>query len=317
MGFQNTAGDIAEQTQPVKHLGHRFVAAQVRVTRGTRLGTFTFIGQRGNVRQQLGRVGVARFHRLRRACNAGEWTLAERWRRHIAQRLRYRQGRGDEGWQRFRFRRALAAEGEGLRDADRTHTQTPQQTAFGRADEQHAVDMGQALEHLEHLFLRGQIEIDQQVAAEHKIIGRLIDQQSRIEQVAHLQAYLIEHARAEPIAFVFGGEMPVAKGDVLSAKRVLAVQRAPGFLHRQRADIHAFDLELVRLEPGIQQCHGNRVRLLARGARQAENPQGAHVVDLGQASARQFRQGGEGFRVTEKPGLGDDHRFDQRLLLVA
>ncbi|MNC75037.1 hypothetical protein D3C75_1265010 [compost metagenome] len=73
----------------------------------------------------------------------------------------------------------------------------------------------------------------------------------------------------------------------------------------------------MRLEPGIQQCHGDRIRLFTGGTRQAENPQGAHVVEIGQASARQFRQGGEGFRVTEKPGLGDDHRFDQRLLLVA
>ncbi|MNI29881.1 hypothetical protein D3C73_837070 [compost metagenome] len=317
LGLQHTAGDITQQTEPVKNLGHRFVAAQVTVARSASLGTFAFIGQRGDVRQQRGGIGAARFRRLRGAGNAGERTPDGRRRHDVAHRLRHRQGCRNEYRQRLRFRGALAAEGKGLRDTNRAHAQSPQQAALGRTDKQHAIDMGQALEHFEHLFLRRQVEVDQQIAAEHEVVGRLVGEQGWIEQVADLQAHLIQHPGAKVVAITLRREITVAIRDVLPAKGILAVQRASGLFHRERADVHAFDLELVRLEPGIQQRHGNRVRFFAGGARQAEYPQGAHVVDLGQPLARQFRQGGERFRVAEKPGFGDDHRFDQRLLLEA
>ncbi|MNY82094.1 hypothetical protein D3C86_2240130 [compost metagenome] len=54
--------------------------------------------------------------------------------------------------------------------------------------------------------------------------------------------------------------MPLTKGDILTAKRVFAEQRTPGFFHRQRADVHAFHLELMRFESGIEQGHGNGIR---------------------------------------------------------
>ena len=118
------------------------------------------------------------------------------------------------------------------------------------------------------------------------------------------------------MAVLLRREMPLAIVQVLAAKRVLAVQRPPRFLHRQRADVHAIDLELMGLEPGIEQSHGNRIRLFAGGARQAEDAQRTHIVQLVQAFTRQFAQRGKGFRVTEKPRLGDDHRFNQRLLFI-
>ncbi|MNT56715.1 hypothetical protein D3C72_1940390 [compost metagenome] len=112
----------------------------------------------------------------------------------------------------------MTTEGKGLRDANRAHAQAPQQAAFGRADKQHAVDMGQALEHLENLVLRRQVEVDQQIAAEHEVVGRLVGEQGRIEQIADLQAHLIQHPGTESIAVVLGDEVAVAKGNVLTAK---------------------------------------------------------------------------------------------------
>ncbi|MNG08391.1 hypothetical protein D3C84_917460 [compost metagenome] len=69
------------------------------------------------------------------------------------------------------------------------------------------------------------------------------------------------------------------------------------------------------LEPGIEQRHGDGIGFFTGGTRQAEDPQGAHIVEVGQAPGGQFRQRDEGFRIPEKPGFRDDHRFDQRLLL--
>ncbi|MNN89497.1 hypothetical protein D3C81_2073230 [compost metagenome] len=72
-----------------------------------------------------------------------------------------------------------------------------------------------------------------------------------------MQAHLFLHARVQAIAIAHGREMTVAIRNVVAPKGVLAVQGAPGFIHRQRADVHAVDLELVRLESGIEQRHGD------------------------------------------------------------
>ena len=176
--------------------------------------------------------------------------------------------------------------------------------------------MSQCLEHIKDLFLGRLVEVDQQVAAEHKIVGWLIRQQCRVQQVADLQAHLFAHSVGDAITACVFSEVAVAKFKVGAAKRVLAVHTPPRALHRQRADIHALHFELVGRQPRIEQGHGNRIGLFAGRTRQAENTQGAHLVDLGQACLGQASQGCKGFGIAEKPGLGDDHRFDQRLLLV-
>ncbi|MNL32160.1 hypothetical protein D3C87_1539920 [compost metagenome] len=58
--LEGTAGDVAEQPQPIKHLGYRFVTAQIAVTGSAGLGTFAFVGQCGDVRQQYGSLRVGR-----------------------------------------------------------------------------------------------------------------------------------------------------------------------------------------------------------------------------------------------------------------
>ncbi len=177
----------------------------------------------------------------------------------------------------------VAAEGEGLRDADGAHAQAAQEAAFGGADEQHALFMGQALEHLEHLALGRLVKIDQQVAAEHEIEGRFTGQQARIQDIAHLQPHLLTNPLAQAITLAFFRvEMPLAKLDGLATKGILAVQRSLGPLHRQRADVQAVDLELMRRQAAIEQGHGDGIGLLAGGARQAQQAQGPHALDLRQ-----------------------------------
>ena len=69
-------------------------------------------------------------------------------------------------------------------------------------------------------------------------------------------------------------------------------------------------------QPRIKQGHGNRIRLFAGGARQAQNAQGMQAAGVGQTLAGQTAQCGKRFGIPKKPGLGHDHRFDQRLLLI-
>ena len=72
----------------------------------------------------------------------------------------------------------------------------------------------------------------------------------------------------------------------------------------------------MRSKTGIKQRHRNRIRLFTGRARQAEDAQCATAADFCQALPGQAAQRGKGFGVTEKPGLGHDHRFDQRLLFI-
>jgi len=268
------------------------------------------------LRQQRRGVGVGSFFRYRQSRHGSERPIAHwRWRR-AAQWLADRHGDRFGRRQWFGVRLAVTAEGERLRDADRAHAQTPEQTALRRADKQHAVSMGQALEHFEHLLLRRLVEVDQQVAAEHEIEGWLARQQCRIEDIADLPAHLLANVFVDPVAVLLRHEMPIAKLQILPAKRVLAVNSTARLVHRQRADVHAVDLELMRLQSGIKQGHGNRVGFFTGRARQAEDAQRAHVVQLGETLTGQFAQGGEGFRITEKPRFRNDHRFDQRLLFI-
>ncbi|MCY1379233.1 hypothetical protein D9M69_669330 [compost metagenome] len=125
------------------------MAAQVAFTRRSRLGAFAFIGQHGDIGQQRGSVGAGGCRRRPQRRNPGKRTAAHWRRRWIAQRLWHRQWRRNERRQGIRVRSSLSTEREGLRDTNRAHPQTPQQTAFGRADKQHAVNVGQALEHFE------------------------------------------------------------------------------------------------------------------------------------------------------------------------
>ncbi len=73
-------------------------------------------------------------------------------------------------------RLAGPAEHERQRHADRLHAVLAEQARLGRTDEHRAVRPQQALEHLDHLALGRAVEIDQQVATEHEIVGCLARQ---------------------------------------------------------------------------------------------------------------------------------------------
>ena len=175
--------------------------------------------------------------------------------------------------------------------------------------------MQQALEHFEDALLGRHVEVDQQVATEHEVIQAIAAGQQRVEHIAYLQADLLAYPLVQAVAFVDHIEVTLAKTQLAAAKGIAAIHGLPGLGHRAGADVHAIDQERPRRHTGIKQGHGQRIGLLARRARQAEQPQRPRAVQFGTALVRQGRQRGEGLGVPEEPGLWHDHRFDQCLLL--
>ncbi|MNN35710.1 hypothetical protein D3C81_1495690 [compost metagenome] len=118
------------------------------------------------------------------------------------------------------------------------------------------------------------------------------------------------------VAFVEGIEVALAKTQFAATESVAPVDGLHGLGHRTGADVHAVDQERPWRDAGVEQGHGQRIGFLAGRAWQAEQTQRARPGQFGQAFVRQAGQGGEGFGVTEEPGFRDDHRLDQRLLLI-
>ncbi len=61
------------------------------------------------------------------------------------------------------------------------------------------------------------------------------------------------------------GEIAVAVRQVVAAERIAAITGAPGELDHALADVHRVDLEASGRHPGIEQRHGDGIRLLAAG----------------------------------------------------
>ena len=71
-----------------------------------------------------------------------------------------------------------------MRHRHRRQPARREQAGFGRAHEQHAILARVTPEHLHGALLGSLIEIDQQVAAEHEVVGRRVGQQAGVEQIA-------------------------------------------------------------------------------------------------------------------------------------
>ena len=79
-------------------------------------------------------------------------------------------------------------------------------------------------------MLRGPVEVDQQVAAEHKIIGRFTRKKAGRQEVAGQQAHIAPHLAAQLETFRSLGKMTVAKAQVITAKGIAAIQGSLGAL---------------------------------------------------------------------------------------
>ncbi|MCY1215400.1 hypothetical protein D9M72_272430 [compost metagenome] len=254
--------------------------------------------------RRAGRGGWPHWHgpgRHRRAWQA-------RRRSHPC-RLRRVRGSGRCG-----ARRGLA-EGKGQRQADRHQPLRAQQAGLGRADEKQAVGHGQPRQRLHRAPLVGRIEIDQQVAAEHEVIGRFAGEQVGIDQVALQQPHLCTHTRVQRVAGGAGREIAVAEIQRAAAEGVGAVLALARARQRTGADVDGVDAKACRRHAGIEQGHGDRIGLFAGGAGQAQHAQRARAVGKGalggEAAQRQQR-----LAMPEEPGLGHHHRLDQRLELA-
>src|SRR4051794_18337597 len=92
-----------------------------------------------------------------------------------------------------------------------------------RPDEQHSGRRQQALELFQSLPPRQPVKIDEQVAAEDKIVVRPVRQKVRAEQVRLGEADALTHRWDEEKPFFDWLKPTVSKGEVLASKRVAAV----------------------------------------------------------------------------------------------
>ncbi|VVN11676.1 hypothetical protein PS631_03899 [Pseudomonas fluorescens] len=174
--------------------------------------------------------------------------------------------------------------------------------------------MQQLLEHRKHPVLGGHVEVDQQVATEHEVIMPVATSQGWIKHVADLQIDLVADSLMQLMALTGSAEMPLAKGHITATKGIAPVQRLASTGDRVGADVQPIDTERGGAHAAVEQRHGNRIRLFAGRARQAEDAQRPHTGQFGQALVREAGQRGKRLGITEKPGFRDDHRLDQRLL---
>ncbi len=131
LGFEDAAGDIAEQPQPVEHLGHRFVAGANNFSHAARASALCL---RWPARR---RSPAARRRRrcLRQLTGSGDTCLTlangrrcSRHRRHPAHGCGIGNGVGTNAGRGSGSGALMATEGKGLRDTNRAHAQAPQQS---------------------------------------------------------------------------------------------------------------------------------------------------------------------------------------------
>lgn len=213
-------------------------------------------------------------------------------------------------------RQRLGQEGERARQRHRGQPAAGQQRGFGRADEEHAVLAGEAAQHLHRACLRRRVEVDEQIATEHEVIGRRPGQQIGIEQIARPEPHLRRHVGSQLMAVGGLGKIAVAIAQVIAAEGIAPVQRAPREFDHAHADVEGVDLEAFGGHAGVQQGHGDGVRFFAAGTWHAQHAQ--HAALRGGAIEPLARQRGHGrlrFGIAEEPGLRHDDRFDQLLHL--
>ena len=204
-----------------------------------------------------------------------------------------------------------------MRHRHRRQPARREQAGFGRAHEQHAILARVTPEHLHGALLGSLIEIDQQVAAEHEVVGRRVGQQAGVEQIARLEAHPLHHLRGQLVAVAGLGEIAVPVVQRVATEGIAPVQAPARELDHALADVQRIDLEARGRHACVQQGHGDGIRLLAARTGQAQHAQHTLVGRAGseQPLAGQLRHRLLRLRIAEEPGLGHDHRFDQQLHL--
>ena len=122
---------------------------------------------------------------------------------------------------------------------------------------------------MEHFLLRWPVEVNQQVPAKDEVISSFAGQKIVPQDVALVKMNALAYCRIQHKPLFGMLEITVAELEVLAAKRVFAINRALSAGQCPRADIHTVDLEPVARHSGVFQRHRQRIRLLARRAREA------------------------------------------------
>ncbi len=244
-------------------------------------------------------------------------------RRHHVERFeRSRNARHAGGWWHHVAHRPGDAKRERLHVSGRRQAIAGQCAAFRRPGEECRAHAHEAFERGDRPALPFAVEVDQHVAEEHEVERAQPIDQRGIEQIARVPAHLCAQRPDDAIAVVIRREIAFAKRQRFgrAAKRVATVAPLTREGKSTFTDIERVDGEIAGTEPRVEHRHGHRVGFLARGTRQAQQPQRLafthRAASRGPFVARQLPQHRERLAMPEEPCLGHDDRFDQRLKLL-
>ena len=185
---------------------------------------------------------------------------------------------------------------------------------FGIAGKQQAIVGQQRQQFVNRGALCRRIKVNQQIAAKNHIKRLTRRGCLQRQQVAAIGLHLCAHRSAEQIAIAAFAEVPVAKRQIGRAKSVAVVQTPAGALQHLLADIDRLDGERLRADPGIEQRHRQRARLLAAGAGDAEQAQRPGAQRLaGDSFLHKRCRRQKGLGIAKKPRLWHHHLVDQRI----
>src|SRR5262249_32886757 len=114
------------------------------------------------------------------------------------------------------------------------------------------------------------VEVDQQIAAEDRVVWLGAREEILGEHIAVLEAYRAANQVVHAIAVRAVLEIALTEREVRAAERVVAVDPPPRVGKRAFTDVHGFDREALGRKIGVEQRHRQRVRLFARGAGHAQ-----------------------------------------------
>jgi hypothetical protein len=161
-------------------------------------------------------------------------------------------------------------------------------------------------------------QVDEQVPAEHRVVGRLAAQKARVGEVADPEPDPRPNRVPHRPPVGDPGEMPPPRGHRLRiAKRRVRVDADLPDRHRPPAHIHRVHPEAPGGQPGVEQGQGHAVRLLPGAARDAQYPQRPADRQRPAPLGRPPGQVPERLRVPQEPRLRHHHRFHQRVQFPA
>jgi hypothetical protein len=164
---------------------------------------------------------------------------------------------------------------------------------------------------LHHAGARLCPEIDQQVPAEHNVVGPFAREDTIIQKVPVDEAHSVPSLVLQNVLAPHGHKISITKRLRYTAKGMLRVGRALRFAEKSPADVQRIYPVLLGAQSGFLKHHGDGVRLFSTGTGCAQDSQRPRRSRPDCLIAYMVAKKGKGDLVTEKGGLRDYYGLDQ------